>query len=170
MQVTLRDAMPDDEAFLSALYTSNRLGEFVMHGWDVAQVEGLLQMQFSAQRRAYTLQYPEASHFIVLLDGQPVGQMWIDGVSPLNPSPHPANRPTSPVHLIDISLLPANQNQGIGTQLIRELQCAAGMQGRSVTLHAQTASPAVRLYQSLEFQLAGQDEMYCKMIWTPEKT
>ena len=48
--VTLRPACADDEGFLLALYASTRQDEMAAWGWDAAQQEMFLRMQFLAPR------------------------------------------------------------------------------------------------------------------------
>lgn len=170
MQLSLRQAVPDDESFLSAVYASTRVDEFAALGWEESQIQGFLCLQFEAQHRSYTLQFPEAVHHIVLLDDQPIGRLLVDGLSLLNPVSAMPVDCRSPVHLIDIAILPSYRHQGIGAHLIHELLSAAELFGISVMLHAQATSPAVRLYQRLGFRTTCQDDMYCEMIWTPKKS
>lgn len=167
--VSLRLATPEDAAFLFALYASTRMEEFAVLGWEKAHIEPLLQMQFQAQRQSYTLQFPNANNQIILLNGLAVGRILLDGISLPDAVIGPIAGSATPVHLIDIAILPAYRCQGIGTRLLRELQSAAARAGRPVTLNVLATNPALRLYQRLGFAITGQDDLYSHLIWAPEK-
>ncbi|MDB5052358.1 MAG: hypothetical protein JWM44_408 [Bacilli bacterium] len=56
----------NDESFLYQLYVSTRHAEILAWGWDAASAKAFLQMQWTAQKRSYEAQYPDASHYIIL--------------------------------------------------------------------------------------------------------
>src|SRR5581483_11449538 len=68
-QVSLRDATPDDDEFLANLYGSLRQQELDLTGWDAAQRDAFIRMQFAAQQTHYRTHYPTGIHQIILLDG-----------------------------------------------------------------------------------------------------
>jgi ribosomal protein S18 acetylase RimI-like enzyme len=90
----------------------------------------------------------------VISNGEPVGRRLVA-------------RTAEGIHLVDIALLSANRNQGIGTQLIRELLEQASAAGSSLHLHVLRGNPALRLYQRLGFQETTADAMYIQMAWKP---
>lgn len=57
------------------------------------------------------------------------------------------------VHVDQIYLLPEYQNRGIGSGLIRDVQCAARQQGLPVSLWVLRVNPAQRLYERLGFRV-----------------
>ena len=68
MPIALRDADAGDRPFLFRLYCSTREAEMGAWGWDAAQRESFLKMQFAAQTQDYRAQFPHAEHQIILLD------------------------------------------------------------------------------------------------------
>src|SRR5215467_4548362 len=122
--VTLRPSTPDDEALLYALYCSTRAEELAAFGWDEAQQQSFLRMQFDARQRQYGFQYAGASDDIVLLDNKAIGRLLI-------------SRGSDEIRLVDIALLPECRNSGIGSRLIRELLDEAERADKSVTLHVE---------------------------------
>src|SRR5262249_32768198 len=114
MTISLRPPLPTDREFLFRLYASTREEEFSALGWSAAQLQTFLQMQFAAQQQWYATAYPGAEQQIVLLDAAPVGRMIVDTGE---------NATT----LVDICLLPAYRNRGIGGVLLRGLleRCGA---------------------------------------------
>ncbi|MBW4469714.1 MAG: GNAT family N-acetyltransferase [Stenomitos rutilans HA7619-LM2] len=57
-----------------------------------------------------------------------------------------------------IAILPTHQRQGLGTQLVRQLQAQAFEKGVPVTLHVLKINPAKALYERLGFVVTGEDE------------
>ncbi len=151
--VSLRPATNDDESFLRQVFASTRLHEF---GWlaDQNQLEALIDMQFKLQRQQYAAGYPEAEHNIILCDGQPVGRLFV-------------SEGEEQIILVDIALLPAAQNRGIGKFLIEALLARAGSVEKKVQLHVFKANPARRLYERLGFIIVNEDSMYFEMICKP---
>jgi ribosomal protein S18 acetylase RimI-like enzyme len=142
---TLRPAAAPDEDFLFALYAGTRAAEFAPLGWPEAQLNAILRMQFNAQQRAYEAQYSAAGHQIVLLDGQPVGRIWVE-------------RNGNEILLVDIALLPATRGHGIGTQLIKELIAESAATGTPLRLMVVKDNDAARrLYERLGFVIDGED-------------
>lgn len=150
--IDLRLATPDDEPFLFQLYASTRAGEFA--GWDEAQATNFVQMQFRAQAQGYALRFPAATSQIVVRDGVAVGRLLTD-------------RTASEILLVDIALLPAHRQAGIGTALVRALQAEATAAGKSVRASVRAGSPARRLYKRLGFVESGEPGVYCELRWQP---
>lgn len=150
--ISLRDATPDDDAFLLDVYASTRLAELDGTGWDDNQKLAFIRMQFLARERSY----PDVDSKIILLDGRPVGRMMVD-------------RNDAAILLRDIALLTEYRNRGIGGRLIQELITEAASAGKPVLLHVLASSPAVRLYERLGFRGSGDEAgvAYLEMKWVP---
>jgi GNAT superfamily N-acetyltransferase len=154
-QVGLRDAGAADVPFLFSLYCDVRGPEVAAWGWNAEQSAIFLRMQFEAQRRWYEGAFPEAAHHIVTWDGVPIGR-----------------RMTAPtaegMHLVDIALLGAYRNRGIGSWLIGQLAAECDAAGKVLGLQVLWGNPAIRLYQRLGFIGSGVEEMYIRMERPPE--
>ncbi|HEX6285045.1 MAG TPA: GNAT family N-acetyltransferase [Pyrinomonadaceae bacterium] len=154
VKVLLRDAGPDDEAFLLAVYASTRIHELEGLGWSDDQKQAFIRMQFLARERPH----PQADNQIILLDGRPVGRMLVE-------------RSETAILLRDIALLTEYRNAGIGSSLIQELMEEAASAGKSIELHVVASSPAVRLYERLGFRRsdteAAYQTAYLEMKWVP---
>lgn len=142
--IVLRDEHEGDDPFLRNLYASTRLDELAGVGWSPAQVDGFLRMQFDLQRAHYRRYYPDASFLIVVLDGRPVGRLYVD-YSPQD------------VRVLDISLLPDVRGKGVGRWLLGTVFEQADRLGAPVTLHVAVGSPARRLYERLGFRTVRED-------------
>ncbi|HYY42993.1 MAG TPA: GNAT family N-acetyltransferase, partial [Pyrinomonadaceae bacterium] len=115
--VALRPVTPDDAEFLRAVYASTRADELAQVKWDAQQKDAFLRMQADAQRHEYEARYPDAQYDVILLDGAPVGRLWI-------------GRSEAEIRLLDIALLPAAQNRGVGGALMRRLIAEAQQTGK----------------------------------------
>lgn len=153
MSLELRPVTPEDEPFLFEVYSGTRAEEMSAWGWDAAQREAFLKMQFMAQRRSYEMQQRQARHSIILFEGQPAGRLYVV-------------RSEDAIHLTDISLLEEYRGRGIGTRLITELLEEAARGGVPCRLQVLKSNAAARrLYERLGFaELAG-DAMYSEMEW-----
>ena len=154
--LTFRCAVPDDEAFLFELYTSVRKEEMAAWGWDWAQEQMFLKLQFTAQRRHYDIAFPNADHRIILSDNLPIGRILVFGTQ-------------REIRLVDIALLPEYRGSGIGASLVRGLFEEAKAANKPVTLHVAKLSRAVRLYQRLGFLIIGDTGTDLKMEWRPDQ-
>jgi ribosomal protein S18 acetylase RimI-like enzyme len=130
------------------LFQAVRSPDFVQWGLPAAQLEPLLRMQFQAQSSGYQAQYPTSAQSIVLLDDAPAGRIWVD-------------RTPARFLLVDISILPAFQNRGLGTALVSDLISEAARAGVSVECHvALTNQGSLRFHQRLGFDVLGHDGVY----------
>lgn len=151
--VTLRPVEAEDEPFLLRVYASTRAAEMAAWGWEQAQQEAFLRMQFMTQQLSYRAQFPDADHRIIMLDGQPVGRLLV-------------TRMDKEILLADIAVLAEHRNTGIGSGLILDLQAEAARTGVPVHLHVLKTNPAAaRLYERLGFSTTEDDGVYLQMKW-----
>lgn len=150
----LRDAQADDLPFLFNLYCDVRGPEISAWGWLAAQCDAFLRMQFEAQRRSYEASFPGSSNQIVLRDGQAIGRCL-------------TARTGEEILLVDIALLAAHRNRGVGTWLMQQLLRECRTTGSALSLQVLRGNPAQRLYQRLGFIETGADDMYIQMAWKP---
>ena len=142
----LTPVRPQDEGFLRALYASHRGVEVQQWGWDAAQTDAFLALQFKAQHVGYAQQFGAENDRIVRLDGRPVGRFFVARVR-------------GALRLVDIALLPAHQGQGLGTLLVQHLLTVAQAQGVEAQLSVARHNAALRLYCRLGFTVVDQDEL-----------
>jgi ribosomal protein S18 acetylase RimI-like enzyme len=154
---TLRAAQPDDLDFLYEVYASTRAEEMAIVPWTAEQKEAFLRMQFHAQHTYYHEQFPQTAYQIILLDGQRVGRLYID------------RRPDE-IRIIDIALLPAYRNQGIGTHYLKQTFDQARQANLAVRIHVEQFNPALNLYTRLGFQRVTENGIYYLMEWKPDAT
>jgi ribosomal protein S18 acetylase RimI-like enzyme len=151
--LTLRPRHPSDEPFLFAVYCSLREPDFAALRLPPDEKLQMLQMQYETQFMAYAAHYPGSDYQVICRDGEPVGRIWIASL------PHE-------LHLVDIVLLPAARNQGIGTAVLRKLQQRAEEEEKPIRCNVHQENPgSLRFHQRLGFQIVHEDSMDVKMEW-----
>jgi GNAT superfamily N-acetyltransferase len=138
--IALRRLTPADERFVAAVYASSREDELRAAGMSGAMKEAFLRQQFQAQALAWNQTYPRANRDLVLVGGRPAGRLYVDRATALRR-----------LHVIDITLLPEYRGRGVGTALFHRLFREADDLGWEVSLQADPASRACRLYLGLGF-------------------
>ena len=134
--VNLRLARNEDLPFLFNLYCDVRGQEVSAWGWPAGQRDAFLRMQFEGQRRSYRTAYPESADQIVCSDDLLIGRRLVAAS-------------TEGVHLVDVALLAAYRNRGIGAWLIRQLMDDCEAKGAPLYLQVLRGNPAQRLYLRL---------------------
>ncbi len=154
MPVTFRPIGPDDQAFLLEVYSSTRREELALVDWDEDKKARFLQMQFAAQHQYYQDYYAETDFLIILLDELPVGRFYLA-------------RWLGEIRIVDLALLPAHRNAGIGTRILSEVLAEAARAGKPVRIHVEKLNPALRLYERLGFTRNADKGVYWFLQWMP---
>ena len=151
---TLRPITDDDLAFLRRLYASIRADELAVVDWTDEQKEAFVLQQFEAQHAWWQENYPGATFDLVLLDGEPVGRLYVD-------------RWENEIRIVDVALLPEHRGSGLGTALLRRVFAEGDAAGKPVSIHVEMFNPARRLYERLGFEYAGERGVYLLMVRQP---
>ena len=154
LDLALRPVSAEDRDFLFRLYASTREEELRAVPWTTAQRTGFLRQQFEAQDAHYLANYPGASLDLVLLDGQPVGRLYVA-------------RWASEIRIMDIIVLAECRGAGIGTRLLHDIFEEAEQGRKKVSIHVESYNPARRLYERLGFVPAGEHGVYILMERAP---
>lgn len=154
MNLSLRPAEAADRDLLFRIYASTREEELARTDWDDAQKTAFLTHQFTAQDTHYRAHYPGAVFNLILLDGDPVGRLYL-------------HRRPSDIRIMDVALLPPHRNRGIATTLLRDLQSEAATTAKSLSIHVEQFNPALRLYTRLGFLPTTEHGVYLLMEWRP---
>jgi|SRR5579859_5376844 len=150
--VSLRPEKSEDESFLFELYASTRTDELNALNLPPEQQTLFLKMQFNAQRQGYRGMFPRAEFEIILLNQQPVGRWVVD-------------RAADEIRLVDIAVVPAQRQAGLGTALVQRLFAEAVTTGKTVRLTVLKNHRAVRLYERLGFSKTRDLGVYDEMEW-----
>ena len=148
--IQFRPVQDQDLAFLYRLYASTREQELAVTGWDETQKRAFLTMQFEAQHNFYKDHFATARFDLILLDGEPIGRIYVD-------------RRVDEIRIIDIALVPAYRNRGIGGQLLRDLLDEAATAQLPVRIHVERLNPALGLYRRLGFEHVADNGVYYLM-------
>lgn len=155
--VALRSASPEDEGFLLQLYLANQANEMRPTGWDQQTIDRFLESQFCIRQRQYANYYPDANDWIILDNGEPVGRFLV-------------NQGSEAWAIIDLGLLPAHQNRGIGTFVLTEHLRKAVEAGASVQLHVLCENHAAqRFYERHGFVVTGHSGVHFEMRYQGNK-
>lgn len=151
--VTLRPCRPADLEFLYTVYAGSRADEMALvTDWTEAQKDAFLRFQFQAQHTHYQTSYPDARYDVIVRDGEDIGRLYVA-------------RTAHEIRIVDIALLPAYRNQGIGRALVQAVLDEAERAGKIVSIHVEVHNPAKRLYERLGFTVAGEVGVYRLMQW-----
>jgi GNAT superfamily N-acetyltransferase len=154
----LRSVATTDDDFLLSVYASTRAAELAQAEWVEGQQEAFLKWQFDLQRREYDTRFPEAEYYLIMIDGQPAGRIWI-------------GRDSEQIRLLDIALLPEFQNRGAGTLLLRRLIDEAERGGKPLRhMVFVLNNEAHRFYERLGFRIIEDLGAYKHMEWKADFT
>jgi GNAT superfamily N-acetyltransferase len=151
--ITLRPAGPDDYEFLVEVYSSTRAEELALVPWNNEQRDAFIRSQFNAQQEHYLKTYPAATHDIIVSNGRPVGRLYVA-------------RLDHEIRIIDITLLPAERNVGIGSYLIKQLLDDAKQTGKITRIYVEEFNPSLRLFQRLGFSPSEQHGFHLLLQWS----
>ena len=151
--ISLRSVREDDKEFLCELYCSTRRDEVAAFGWDDAQIEALLRMQFTSRASAYKMQFPRAEHSVIFFAEKPAGSLIV-------------NRTDEGISLTDIAVLPEYQKRGIATHFISLLKVEASSNNKPLVLRVdKTNSSAKKLYEKLGLVVTAETQILYEMEW-----
>jgi GNAT superfamily N-acetyltransferase len=145
--IELRPTELADRDFLLSVYESTRADELALVRWTEADRIGFIVSQFEAQDTYYRQTYPDAHFFVILVDGERAGRLYLDRID-------------DELRVIDIALLPGHRGRGIGSGTLGWITTIADREGRSVTLHVEPWNPAKHLYERLGFVSEGARGIY----------
>jgi GNAT superfamily N-acetyltransferase len=153
-RIELRRALPQDRLFLRGVYAGVRMDELALTDWDEAKKNAFIDMQFEAQDSYYREVYADADFLVIVEQGRPVGRLSIRCTG-------------EEIRVIDLAVLPAFRNRGIGASLLGDILARASTQGVPVTIHVERMNPALRLYDRLGFVIAEDKGVYLFLRWSP---
>ena len=153
-EITLRPITDADMEFLLRLYASTREAELEPVPWTPEEKAAFVHQQFWAQHQHWRENYTDTSWDLVLLDGEPVGRLYV------------ARWPDE-IRIVDIAIAPAHRGRGLGTRLFGELLAEGDRLGKKTSIHVEVFNPARRLYERLGFVQAGDRGVYLLMERPP---
>jgi GNAT superfamily N-acetyltransferase len=155
--ISLRPVVFDDEDFLIEVYASTRAEELAIVPWTDEQRDQFVRSQFSAQQHHYAQKYPTGTHDIIQSDGKQVGRLYVA-------------RLDQEIRIIDITLIPAERNRGIGSYLIKQLLEEAKSQNKMTRIYVEDFNPSLGLFKRFGFNMSEQHGFHLLMEWIPPAT
>src|SRR5512140_1284218 len=99
--ISLRPEQSEDGPFLFEVYSGTREEELALTNWDATTRRAFLDMPFAAMNRGYAGMFPAGEFSVICESGQSIGRLVL-------------NRTAGEIRVVDIALLPAHRNRGIG--------------------------------------------------------
>lgn len=155
VKVSLRPVTAADEPFLLQVYASTRADEMALVPWSEEQKQAFLTAQFNAQQQHYKKTYPDARHDIVLVDGDPAGRLYVAAL-------------TTEIRMVDLTLLPAYRNRGIGSRLLNDLKKEACERGIPLAIYVEHFNPSFPFFLHHGFVAGEQQGFYVLLRWAPK--
>lgn len=149
-QITFRAATASDEDFLTAVYGSTREDELRQVDWTGEQKSAFVSMQFAAQHRHYHAHYRQTEFLVILCDGVPCGRLYLA-------------RWSDEFRVVELTLLPAYRNRGIGGRILQGILIEADAAGKPVRIHVEQDNPAAQLYRRHGFVPVGEHGVHILM-------
>ena len=143
-----------DMPFLFQVYAATREEEMKQAGWSETEKNAFLHMQFELQHHHYTNYFKGTSFHKIIYRKRAAGRFYV-------------YRGEREIRVVDVALLPAFQNLGIGTTLMERLMAEAEGNGVPVTLHVERWSRARRFYRRLGFEHVSESDTHIQMKWMP---
>lgn len=152
--VVLRPATAGDQQSLLEIYASTRAEELALTDWNEAQRDAFVKMQFAAQQEYYRTQYPHGEQTLIIANDQTIGRVY-------------TVEDEQEIRIIDITVLPAHRNAGIGGPLIEDILGCAKQAGKPVRIYVETYNRSRRLFERLGFTVIGEDGINVLLEWRP---
>jgi GNAT superfamily N-acetyltransferase len=89
-----------------------------------------------------------------MADNRPVGRLYVA-------------RLDQEIRIVDITLLPAERNDGIGSYLIKQLLDEANRSGKKTRIYVEEFNPSLRLFERLGFSPSEQHGIHLLLQCNP---
>ena len=152
--IAFRPVTNADEEFLLELYKSSRGDDLRGLGWDEDRISEFLTLQHEAQQRFYQTDNQDAVDEVILIDDQPAGRLIVE-------------RREKEIRCIELSLLPAYRNAGLGTLLVGKLQAEARQSKKPLRLQVIRFNRAMNLFERLGFVRSSETGTHFQLEWQP---
>ena len=157
--VRLRTSVDTDAAFLFDLFRATRSGILRLGGLPDAMIDNLLTMQYRARSQGYRDRFPGARWLVVETADGPIGELV-------------EHDEADAVYIVDIALLPDQQQRGIGSALVRSVMAKAAAHGGVRALVMATNEASLRMFRRLSFRETGDNDAagHVELRWQPSDT
>ena len=154
MTLVVRAETAADVDFSASLYALTREAELSAVDWPDEVKQAFCRQQFDAQHAHYRQHYRTAHLLIIERHSQPVGRVYFEQTA-------------KELRLMEITLLTAARNLGIGGAIGSVLMHHAHAAGVPMGLHVEPFNPARRLYERQGFREIETRGLYLYMASAP---
>jgi GNAT superfamily N-acetyltransferase len=150
----LRRVRPEDEPFLAQLFAFTEQERLAACGADEVTLQAIIRHELAGQNRHYRLLNEEATHSIIVAQGQPAGRLvfWENGAE---------------IRLAELAVAPAFRGLGVGSAVIETLKAQAAQSRRPLRLHVEKyhLRQPRKFYQRQGFRLLEDRQTHWLMEW-----
>lgn len=154
MSVVVRAENAADIDFSASLYALTRKAELAAVPWPDEVKRAFCRQQFDAQHAHCRQHYPKAELLIIERDGLAVGRVYFELTA-------------KEMRLMEITLVEAVRNRGIGGAISHALLQRARAAGIPMSLHVEPFNPARHLYERQGFREIETRGLYLYMVCEP---
>ena len=152
---SLRMATSSDAPFLLGLFAETRSRELKHVPWSEEQKFAFVQMQFRAQQADYESRYVDSLHSVIVIDGAPVGRIWVDDRK-------------DEIRILDLAVLTEARGAGVGSAVLSRVLAQASAVGKQVRGYVDAAEGSRAWFERRGFRLIS-DEGAAELIeWSPQ--
>jgi ribosomal protein S18 acetylase RimI-like enzyme len=155
MDIQLIKKDESDTEFLFQLFGEIKIAELNAYAWPEQMLNQLIAMQYNGYEQTIKHEYPNADDFVIMVNSENAGRLQLD-------------KNENGFRIINISLLPAFQKNGIGSKIIKDVLTEADLKNKPVYLEVDRTNPAFNLYKRLDFEVYDQDELKYSMRYMPQ--
>jgi ribosomal protein S18 acetylase RimI-like enzyme len=152
--ILLKERTENDSEFFIKLFGEIKSSELFLDSWPEPVRCQMINMQYNAFMQSITTEFPHHIDYLIWHQSEKAGRLQLD-------------KNKEAYRIINISLLPAFRNKGIGTRIINDILIEANRKGIPVFLEVDRINPAQNLYFRLGFKVIQQDEIKYSMKYTP---
>jgi ribosomal protein S18 acetylase RimI-like enzyme len=150
----MRPATDADDAFLFDVYCTTKHDQVAALP-NPRLAAHFLRIEYTAQNRRFTVRFPGYERWVVVVDGEPGGRLYL-------------HRSPSLLQVVDITLLPEHRGQGLGRRLMGLVLDGASAHDQAVTLRVSRSNQrATGLYDAVGFRLVTEDDLDAYFEWSP---
>lgn len=151
MSFYMQEISDADFSFLKVVYRSTRENELTLMNWTEIQKNNFIEFQFKAQQSYYINQFPDLKLYLIKNNTTKMGRLYIW-------------RNSNEIRIVEITLLPKFQNQGIGSSILKKLIEESDRQKKIITIHVIRENPAIHLYKRFGFINEKEEGIYYFMV------
>ncbi|MGB0697602.1 MAG: GNAT family N-acetyltransferase [Rhodospirillaceae bacterium] len=155
--IRLRATTAHDAAFERRLHDATRQDLKLIDG-EQDFIQSIVDMQFRAKSEGHGSTHPNAFYYIIEKNGDRIGRLTLDFGH-------------NEVHVVDLTVLPAWQGQGVGSTVVQAMQNVAAKMAVPVGLTVRRDNhAAIKTYQKLGFALDPASNplaMHMLLRWLP---